>query len=202
MKHPILWRTVLASALFSLMPVAGTYAQQVQTAADWYAPQTIQTVGADKYGEIMKALRKKDSVSLAFHYEKSSWRGLDMETFCRRFARLDDGDSLAFVSLISEWEDAVVSESGMAKGTGTPFTLHVLLKKVSKDAGLTAEGLLVYGSTIPVLRMDLSVEDGRWNDFSTLLVENGEKMGKSMHSVFKDLHSFPRLYNKQYLIRK
>lgn len=202
MKYSILWRTVLASTVLSLMSVVGSFAQQVQPSADWYAPQAIKNVGTDKYGEIMKALKKNDSVSLVFHYERSSWRGLDMEAFSRRFARLDDVDSLAFVSLLSEWEDAVAEESGMPKGTDTPFTLHILLKKVSKDAGLTAEGLLVYGETIPVLRMDLSVEDGRWNDFSTLLVENGEKMGKLMHSTFKDLHKFPRLYNKQYLIRK
>lgn len=202
MKNSNFLRNILASVSLSLMLALSGYAQKAQPSTDWYAPQTIKTVGADKYGEIMKALKKRNSVSLAFHYERSSWCGLDMEAFIRRFARLDDADSLVFASLLSEWEDAVVSESGMAKGTNTPFTLHVLLKKVSKDAGITAEGLLVYGETVPVLRMDLSVEDGRWNDFSTLLVENGEKMGKLMHSTFKDIHSFPRLYNKQYLIRK
>ena len=81
------------------------------------------------------------------------------------------------------------------------ITLHVLIKRVSKDAGISANGLIVYRDSIPLARIDLSVEDGRWNDFSTLFIENGEKMGIKLKKMIRVCRVKPffikRVYSKK-----
>lgn len=82
------------------------------------------------------------------------------------------------------------------------FTLHVLIKRVSKDAGISSNGLIVYRDSIPFARIDLSVEDGRWNDFSTLFIENGEEMGKNLRKMIRAMQYELALYKKSLLIKK
>lgn len=127
MKTVSLKTTLLAAALsFSSIFVNGLGNIMAQNAKDWYAPQNITTLDKATYKEVTRSFRKKNSVKLAFHFEKCQWniqRSASYEFF---------KDSVNLRDLMDEFEDVVVSKSGISKCEITPphyrhkVTLHCM----------------------------------------------------------------------------
>ena len=137
MKTVSLKTTLLAAALsLSSIFVNGLGNVMAQNAKDWYAPQSITTLDKatykdvlifqigkyrlittlDKatYKEVTRSFRKKNSVKLAFHFEKCQWNIQRSASY--EFLK----DSVNLHDLMSEFEDVVVSKSGISKCEITP----------------------------------------------------------------------------------
>lgn len=115
MKTVSLKTTLLAAALsFSSIFVNGLGNVMAQKARNWYAPQSITTLDKATYKEVIRSFRKKNSVKLMFHFEKCKWNVQRSASY--EFLK----DSVNLCDLISEFEDVVVSKSGISKCEITP----------------------------------------------------------------------------------
>lgn len=179
--------------IFCLILKAQSIQAQVPTTSD------ISSITTKLSDDEMRVLRKsflKGSVQLVFHYDSCMWRGVPADEVNEAFSREEGhGYDATFLSRLQhDFEAAVLSKIRMRIGSQSPFALHVYLKDVNQNAGIKAEGMLYYQNSILLRKMNLDVEDNRWNRFSVLFVENGEELGTIIN---KNLQAVRRLLRDQ-----
>lgn len=177
---------------------------------DYYASQPITTLDKATYKSIRKQFRESKEYALFFHYDKCTFAGLEYKQFDRFMHNIDPKatlDSCYLSNLLLCYEARFYKQhdvSNFVKGNArsTTFTIHITIDDISVNAGIKAKALLMYHDSIPVARFDASMEDGRWNTFPILLLENGtEQALKLAKSLYVIRRSQP-LYQHILLIRK
>lgn len=200
----MLKKTLIIIIVMTLAIANNTVAQII----DPYAPQTIFYVDKENYNLLRQQFRKAESFVLNFHYGKTDYAGMKRSEFFKVFSNDYHSmqDSTYVDWLMSRYENCFYAQKGrisfFKSDKGCHFILHMYVKSISHKAGTTATVLITYKDSIPICRFDLSVDDGRWNDFSTLLIENGEKQAETLSKMIRVLQRNFTLYSKQLLIRK
>lgn len=190
--------------IFCLMSKVQTLTAQV------YSSQERNLLTAQLSDDEKKVIRKsflKSSVQLIFHYDDCKWRGVTADEVNDAFSREDgNGFDSTYLSRIQRgFESEVMRFVKMGTDGKSPFALHIYIKNVNMYAGIKAEGALFYQKgqeNIVLSKMNLDVEDNRWNRFSILFVENGEKLGeiinKNLQKLSRQLKVQGTYYRKTY----
>ena len=170
----------MRKVIFLFLSLLFVTATKAQTSDNWTMPDTLTrtTVKLKEYHKILKEFQNKDAVQLALHYDNCKWRGMSIQEFNDTFGPEEMGyDDKSYTKrLLLNFNDIMQQESGLKVGNTAPFIAHVIVNKVEMNAAIEAYALIVYNDSIPFVKVNMSVEAGRWNKFSVLWRENTEKM--------------------------
>lgn len=177
---------------------------------DYYASQPITTLDKATYKSIRKQFRESKEYALFFHYDKCTFAGLEYKQFDRFMHNIDPKatlDSCYLSNLLLCYEARFYKQhdvSNFVKGNArsTTFTIHITIDDISVNAGIKAKALLMYYDSIPVARFDASMEEGRWNTFPILLLENGTEQALKLAKSLNVIRRSQPLYQHILLIRK
>ncbi len=193
-----------------LLSFLGTAQYALSQPIDYYASQPITTLDKATYKSIREQFRKSKEYALFFHYDKCTFAGLEYKQF-ERFLHYNVSeasvDSCYLSNLLKRYEACFYKYkdvSNFVKGNAraTTFTIHITIDDISENAGIKAKALLMYHDSIPVARFDVSMEDGRWNTFPILLLENGTEQALKLAKSLNVIRRSQPLYQHILLIRK
>ena len=111
---------------------------------------------------------------------------MDSTTYCHntydKFAawaeRKFNYDSFYVHSLMERYKSMFYANNTYfvrANESQTHFSIRVKVRSINENAGVNATAFICYKGIKDFAIIEVSVEDGRWNSFDNLLLENAEK---------------------------
>lgn len=148
--------------------------------------QTQQKVSPELRKTIVKLLRKTVSMPVVFDMSETFFCKMTREEFAAANGG-PTGISITYLDAVLRKYENVFCNQRVSRMWLSPVSeckeglaLRITVSEITEKGGVTATATLVYDDSIVIAHGDLSVEDGRWNSFDKLLLENAQKQFKRL----------------------
>lgn len=140
-------------------------------------------LGAQTFSSRDIKMMKKDfiaarSFSLSIDMDSTVYCHNTYDRFLAWAERTLNYDSFYVHSLIERYKSMFYADNTYfvrAGETQTPFSIKLKVRSVNESAGVNATAFISYKDNLDFAVVDVSIENGRWNSFDNLLLENAEK---------------------------
>lgn len=128
-------------------------------------------------------MMKKDFIaarnfSLSIDMDSTMYCHNTYDKFVAWVERTLNYDSFYVHSLIERYKSTFYANNTYFVREGekqTTFSIKLKVRSVNENAGVNATAFISYQDSLNFAVVDVSIENGRWNSFDNLLLENAEK---------------------------
>lgn len=144
--------------------------------------QVANAQGAKKFsGSVQKEFAKTRSIDYSIDFSDARVGQVSYADFVK-----EEANAASIKRLVNAlYARLCKGKRSVNKGTEerNNFALKVSVENITKDAGIRCRCTVTDKRTGETISSVVEVEDGRWNDFGTLLMENAEELAKKILKI-------------------